>query len=300
MFIFRIGILVLSLSLTKIVHAESLYTTVFNVLESLKTERILILSAADGRIYKTFKNEENLKRMKSLIGKIVRIDYINQRNEAIITKIELANSSEIDLQTMDLNHFRYNQLREFAPTELQSFKEANNIFNNLLNDGDKRRSQCFKRAHIWAYDMWSKMGLSTEKIFIFYTKRYAILEDFEWWFHVAPMIKVQGQDFVLDGTFMSRPITLEEWKNYFIRTNKITCPMIEKYQDFENNQWTRLCYLMRVPMYYFNPLSIENRDKKGVERNHWVLEELQDSRKAFKNWDEVYEGLDTGKHIKGY
>lgn len=282
------------------VKAETIYTTVFNVFESIKTERLLVLSGVDGRIYKTFKNEEQLKRMKSLVGKVVRLDYTTNGKEAVITNIQLAQPNEVDTRTMDLNFFQYNQLREFAPTDLQSVEKTTKIFNNMLNDGDKGRSQCFKRAHMWSYDMWSKLGVQSEKLFIFYTKRYAILEDFEWWFHVAPMVTVAGEEYVMDGTFMTKPITVKEWKDYFIKTDKITCPVIDKYQDFENNQWNRLCYLMKVPMYYFSPLDIEARDKKGIERNHWILEELQDARKAFKNWEEVYEGLDTGKFVRKY
>jgi Glutaminase len=288
------------LAFQSIAKADTVYTTVFNVFESTKTERLLILSGVDGRIYKTHKNDAQLKRMKSLLGQIVRLDYVNQGKEAVITNIQIAQPNEVDTRTADLNRFRYNQLREFAPTDLQSVEKATDLFNNMLNDGDKGRSQCFKRAHMWAYDMWSKLNIQSEKLFIFYTKRYAILEDFEWWFHVAPLVTVNGEKYVMDGTFMEKPITVKEWKDYFIKSDKITCPLIDKYQDFENNQWNRLCYLMEVPMYYFSPLNIENRDKQGTERNHWVLDELQDARRAFKNYEETYEGLDTGKSTTKY
>lgn len=288
------------LAFQSIAKADTVYTTVFNVFESSKTERLLILSGVDGRIYKTFKNDEQKKRMKSLVGRIVRLDYVNQGKEAVITNIQVAQAGEVDERTADLNHFRYNQLRQFAPTDLQSVEKATEIFNNMLNDGDKGRSQCFKRAHMWAYDMWSKLNISSEKIFIFYTKRYAILEDFEWWFHVAPVVTAGGVEYVMDGTFMEKPITIKEWKDYFIKSDKITCPVVDKYQDFEDNQWNRLCYLMKVPMYYFSPLNIEGRDKQGIERNHWVLDELQDARRAFKNYEETYEGLDTGKSTTKY
>lgn len=130
---------------------------------------------------------------------------------------------------------------------------------------------------------------------MFYTKRYQILEDFNWWFHVAPMVTAGGVEYVMDGTFMKKPTPVKEWYNWFLHTDKITCPEITTYQEFENNHWNRLCYIMKVPMYYFRPLDMENRDKIGEQRNHWILEELQDARKAFKNWDKSYEGLDTGK-----
>jgi hypothetical protein len=275
--------------------AEIVYTTVFNVFESVKTERLLVLSAVDGRVYKTHKSEENKTRMESFIGQVVRLDYSLSGKEAIITNIQLARAGEVDVRSLDLNHFKYNQLRQFAPTDLQTMAKATSVFNNLLNDGDKGRSQCFKRAHMWSFDMWSQMGIQSEKLFIFWSKRYQILEEFDWWFHVAPMVTVAGEEYVMDGTFMSKPITVNEWKNYFIKTEKITCPVIENYQQFEAGHWNRLCFLMKVPMYYFSPLNIEARDKQGVERNHWELEELQDARKAFKNWEEAYEGLDSGK-----
>lgn len=281
-----------------VAKAETIFTTVFNVFESRKTERLLILSAADGRIYKMTNTEENEEMMKSLVGRIVKLDFNVSGQEAIITNIRPVFANEIDEKTYDLNHFQYNQLRLFAPTNLQSYEKANELFKNMLNDGDRSRSQCFKRAHMWSYDMWSKLGIKSQKIFIFYTKRFQILEEYDWWFHVAPLVTVAGEDYVMDGTFLSRPVTVKEWKEFFLKTDKITCPEITRYQQFESNHWTRLCFLMKVPMYHFRPLDIENRDKRGTERNHWILEELQDARRAFKNYEEVYEGLDSGKPTK--
>ncbi len=275
--------------------AETVYTTVFNVFESIKSERLFVLSGIDGRVYKTTNSEENLKRLAGMLGQLVKLDYSLSGNEAIITNIRVANPDEVDTRTLDLNHFQYNQLRSFAPTDLQTYENAVKVFNDMLNDGDKNRSQCFKRAHMWAFDMWSKSNIYSEKIFMFYTKRYQILEDFNWWFHVAPMVTAGGVEYVMDGTFMKKPTPVKEWYNWFLHTDKITCPEITTYQEFENNHWNRLCYIMKVPMYYFRPLDMENRDKIGEQRNHWVLEELQDARKAFKNWDKSYEGLDTGK-----
>lgn len=276
-------------------YAGELVTTVFNVLESIRTERILVLSGADGRIYKSHLSEENLKYFKSFQGQVVKITFSTNGKENIIRHIQRVSAAEVDTATMDLNHFQYNQLRQFAPTDLQSVEAATEIFSGLLNDGDRGRSQCFKRAHMWAYDMWSQLGISSHKVFIFYTQRYIQLEEFDWWFHVAPSVVVNGEDYVLDGTFMEKPITIREWQDYFMKSKKITCPIVENYTEFNKNQWKKLCYLMKVPMYYFSPLDIEARDTKNIERNHWILEELQDARRAFKNYNQTYEGLDTGK-----
>ena len=177
-----------------VAKAETIFTTVFNVFESKKTERLLVLSAADGRIYKTNKTKENAELMKSLIGTIVKLDFQVSGSEAIISSIRPAYSNEVDEKTHDLNHFQYNQLRTFAPTDLQSYEKANQLFQNMLNDGDRSRSQCFKRAHMWSYDMWSKLGVYSQKIFMFYTKRYQILEEFDWWLQrvLPPVALVVG------------------------------------------------------------------------------------------------------------
>ncbi|HXH29941.1 MAG TPA: protein-glutamine glutaminase family protein [Bacteriovoracaceae bacterium] len=264
-------------------------------MKSERSDRILLLSGVDGRVYKMKKSDENLKLLKSFQGQVVKLTFESRDGEASIIAIQRPKANEVDAKTMDLNHFRYDQLRQFAPTDLQSVENATEVFENMLNDGDKSRSQCFKRAHMWAYDLWSKLGVNSQKVFIFYTQRYVQMEDFEWWFHVAPLVVVGGEDYVMDGTFMKKPIPLKEWKDFFIKTEKINCPVIENYQEFEKNQWSRLCYLMKVPMYFFSPLDIELRDSKGLERNHWVLEELQDARRAFKNSGANYEVLDSGK-----
>ncbi len=283
-------------------QAEEIFTTVFNVIDVNEPEKkvLLVLSGADGKVYRSTRTEENVKLLKSMIGQVVKLTSATQESKHYVVDIKVVNRSEVDETVYDLNHFQYNELRKFAPTNLQSIEQVTQIFNDMLNDGDKNRSQCFKRAHMWAFDMWSKLGINSQKIFMFYTARYQIVDEFDWWFHVAPMVTADGVDYVLDGTFMNKPVTVKEWTDYFMRTSKINCPAITNYKQYEDHQWTKLCYTMKTPMYYFRPLDMEMRDKKGARRNHWVLPELQDARKAFKGWEESYEGLDTGKKTIKY
>lgn len=283
-------------------RADVVYTTVFNVFESIKNKSLLVLSGVDGRVYKIDRSDEkeDNERIEKLVGKVVKINYYMSGNQARITSIRPVVAGEINERDLDLNHFQYNQLRQFAPTDLQSVEKAAAVFDSMLNDGEKRRSQCFKRAHMWSYDMWSKQNIQSEKVFIFFTQRFIQLNEYDWWFHVAPSVNVSGDDYVMDGAFFKKPTPIKEWASYFILSKNLTCPMVEKYQDYENNQWTKLCYLMKVPMFYFRPIDIKERDVKGIERNHWLLEELQDARRAFKGWEESYEGLDNGKRTTTY
>lgn len=280
------------LGLQNVALADSIVTTVFNIVESDRTDRVLVLSGRDGRVYKLVNNSKNRKFIKAYLGQVVRLNF--NKADSMITSVERVSPSS-GAEEVELNYFRYHQLRQFAPTDLQDEETVTKVFNGMLNDGDKARSQCFKRAHMWAYDMWANLGVSSQKLFIFYTQRYIQLEESDWWFHVAPMVVAGGEEYVLDGTFMEKPIKVDEWFHHFIKSDKITCPVIEKYSDYEKHQWSRLCYLMKVPMYYFSPLDLENWDKKGEEKNHWVLMELQDARRAFKDFDKSYEALDTGK-----
>ncbi len=295
-------LLVLAMLFSLTSQAGEIFTTVFNVLDVKDPEKkaLLVLSGADGRVYRMEKTEDNAKMLKALTGQVVKLTFSTDGNKNFITNIHAVGRGEVDETTYDLNHFQYNELRKVAPTDLQSLEQATTVFNDLLNDGDKGRSQCFKRAHMWAFDMWSKMGINSQKIFMFYTARYQVVDEFEWWFHVAPLVTAGGVDYVLDGTFMSKPVTVKEWTNYFMQTDKLNCPAITNYKQYEDNQWTKLCYTMKAPMYYFRPLDLENRDKHGEKRNHWVLPELQDARRAFKGWEETYEGLDTGKSTTKY
>jgi len=276
--------------------AAEIYTTVFNVIESKKTESLLILSGSDGRIYKTARTPENKEYFNALIGQVVLLDFYKSGEELIVNRAKVVSSNEADPEVYDLNRFKYNELRKFAPTDLVSYENVSKIFSSMLNDGDKRQSQCFKRAHIWAYDMWSKSNVDSEKVFIFYTRRFIQIDEYGWWFHVAPMVTAGAEKFVLDPTFMDRPVTLEAWKTRFVKgSSKITCPVVKHYNDFYENQWKRLCYLIITPMYHFRPMDIKMRDLKNKQRNHWELSELQDARRAFKDGEKTYEGLDTGK-----
>ncbi len=263
-------------------------TNITNVLRSQASNRLLVLSGVDGRVYKVENSRGIRAQLEGLRGRNAVIRWTQQGNERIIVGVTPASSNLSD----DLNFFVNNPNRSMEPTDLGDRAAVDRIFNSL-NDTNKTRSQCFKRAHMWSFDMWSRLGVVSQKIFIFYTRRYIELQDFDWWFHVAPVVRAGGVDYALDRAFTNRPHTIEEWKNRFLNPN-ITCPVIDHYDQYESKQWNRLCYLRMMPMYYFRPADIRDLDRQGREKTGWVLSELQDARKAFTDGMETYEGLDTG------
>ncbi len=61
-------------------------------------------------------------------------------------------------------------------------------------------------------------GVKSEKIFIFYTRKYRSYDrSWKWWFHVAPMVRVKGQEVVLDTEFAKGPLTEYDWEKKFNR-----------------------------------------------------------------------------------
>lgn len=268
-------------------------TTVVSVVDSLKSGKLLMLSAVDGRVYKTDPTPGMKDYLMGLKDRPVRIVWTERGEERLVTQIDALDPELVKAEGLDLNPFAPSADRDVPPTDVGSFQNAQKIFNSL-NDGDKSRSQCFKRAHIWSWDMWSNFGVQSQKMYIFYTRRYIQLEEFDWWFHVAPVVIADGVEYVFDRTYTKKPVTVKEWKEIFMK-GSVTCSYIDKMATYDNNQWSRLCYLMKTPMWYFRPLDMRNRDEKGIEKNNWVLMELQDSRRAFKDGADVYEALDTGR-----
>lgn len=268
--------------------AADTITNVVTVVDSLKTKRLLVLSSVDGRVYKTESTKEMKTYLETLRGRTVNINYSEVNGEAIINSI-----TPDDARGEDVDFFTRNERRDLAPTDVGGMEQVQRLF-GLQNDGDKSRSQCFKRAHMWAYDMWVREGIIGQKIFIFYSKRYIQLEEFDWWFHVAPVVTSGGVEYVMDKTFLDKPVTIPEWKQKFMKAS-VTCDMIETYGQYESRPWNRLCFLMKTPMWYFRPADIRARDYDGIEKNNWAIMELQDARRAFKDAEEKYEALDTGK-----
>lgn len=274
------------------VYAGQIVTNVASVVDSSKTDRLLVLSSVDGRVYKAEREKEYKNYLESLVNQNVSITFTENGTERIINSI-----TPVGNVSQDINFFEHNPHRDFEATDVGSVEKATELFKSLDNT-NKDHSQCFKRAHMWAYDMWSRLGINSSKQFIFYTTRFMELENFDWWFHVAPSVLVNGEDYVIDGgfTFINEPLKTKDWQAKVSPGLKnITCPVIKHYDEYDNNRWGRLCYLRKMPMYYFRPADMRDHDRSGKIKTGWELEELQDARRAFKNGEDTYEALDTGR-----
>jgi hypothetical protein len=166
----------------------------------------------------------------------------------------------------------------FNPTVILGDDAAVRLFNNL-NRGYKqdRVTQCYNRAHVWAYEEFKKSGLHSQKSFIFFSDDFILKNNFEWWFHVAPtiLVDVEGdlQHQVLDHQFAQRPLNLREWTGLWVKDRH--CPFINKYSHYSGAMKNEDCYLMNVPMFIWQPKDIEDFERTGIPKTQFTQWEVQ-------------------------
>lgn len=181
----------------------------------------------------------------------------------------------------------------YTASNVDSYEKALKIF-KTLNTKTRRRSQCFNRAHIWAKHMNDEYQVDSMKILIYYTKKYRKEVSKKWWFHIAPMIDVNGQYYVMDREFTRAPVTNDQWEKIFIKKIKdksYRCKKIDNIKEYydSSNTNTEFCNIQYTSMYYWEPNDMARLDKKGSTKTDWVNWELRISAKqGFKKWKEVY------------
>lgn len=157
----------------------------------------------------------------------------------------------------------------FEPTVVPNMQEAWNIFNRS-NPYYKRVSECTDRAHVWAHEEFKFSGTKSMKAFVFFTASYIDSVRFKWWFHVAPMYKVNTergiQDLVMDFRYTDRPMTVKEWTDHFVYTKR-PCKPTKKFSEYDVNPQTENCYLIFESMHYKIPGEIHEQELSGRYKN---------------------------------
>lgn len=160
--------------------------------------------------------------------------------------------------------------------------------NMTLDRATKWRSQCYNRAHGWAYDMWRTRGVVSGKMFIFFSAKYIRQYKYDWWFHVAPYVyvDVDGEkvEYILDREYMRVPRPRRGWTDYFMY-NDAECREVSVYSHYRNRQESAWCFLMPKSMYFRQPLDIKAEEDTGVVKTSFQMWEVRQARRqAFKNW----------------
>lgn len=200
---------------------------------------------------------------------------ITTDNNNFVTKIR-------EIPERDIKKHAISQFEEYQPTTITLPDEATIIYKKLRRDYTSY-SQCYNRAHIWAYESKNKFNLDSMKVFMFYTRKYLREYNFPWWFHVAPFVYQEHggnkSEVVFDPFFTKAPTEMKAWTELFMK-NKVNCPVIHNYSEYEKNQNSEYCYLQKTSMYYNQPLDLENLEKNGIQKTQWFSYEI---RRAYRN-----------------
>ncbi len=167
-------------------------------------------------------------------------------------------------------------LEQYSPSILESPQEVEKLFQNMRPDFNEK-SQCYNRAHIWAYEWRTEKNLFTSKAWLFFTPQYIRKYKFDWWFHVAPYVHVISNNLVkerlMDKKYARSPLKLKEWTDIFIK-DKSHCPMVNKYSDYADYPESSPCFVMKSSMYYYRPLDLEDRELKEKTKERWLGSEV--------------------------
>lgn len=184
--------------------------------------------------------------------------------------------SLIQLNKLDeiasLKETDHSSSESFEPSLISNYKIATNLLLTFPND-DLEGSQCYDRAHTWAYRSESKNGVKLSKAWLFFADHYIETYRFKWWFHVAPFAKIlmKGvvEERIMDRKFYAYPLKFKLWTDIFME-NKVECREIELYTDYSRSPNTDDCFILRSTPYYWQPRDLKSLAEKGREKTQYI------------------------------
>ncbi len=164
----------------------------------------------------------------------------------------------------------------YVPTTIPSMDVAKKYFKEARYN--PKDSQCFNRAHVWSYEWWKKHSLKSNKMIIFFSRTYIRRYNFEWWWHIAPLVHVMHEGKVvermMDVKYTRGPIEIGRWTNIFMR-NDATCQVITKYSDYADNPYMGECYLHRANMYTYQAADLQMLEAWNYTKDKFIMDEVR-------------------------
>ena len=199
---------------------------------------------------------------------IVQIELSDKHRVLSMRSIE--HKKQFPSQTLGL----FEQNVSYKPT-LITLTKAGTAFGFMRRDY-QNDSQCYNRAHIWAYEEFQRTALRSMKVFMFFTRRYIRNYNYHWWFHVTPAVLTSYGLRTLDRRYTTILHSLKSWSDRFVRSKR-ACPVVAMYKDYSLNQETEDCYHISVSMYFWQPRDIEYRDNNGYVKTSFIPWEINHS-----------------------
>lgn len=164
----------------------------------------------------------------------------------------------------------------FRPTILKNYTAATDLL-LTFNPGAIKGSQCYDRAHVWAYEASRKHKAELGKAWLFFADHYIKEYKFKWWFHVAPlatvMMKGEVSERIMDREFAKFPMQFKIWTDKFME-NKVDCRLITSYSEYSKHPGEDDCYMLKSTPYFWQPKDLEEMEKSGREKQEFIPWEI--------------------------
>ncbi|MAZ50023.1 MAG: hypothetical protein CME65_15785 [Halobacteriovoraceae bacterium] len=276
------------------------------LLITLSLQTLLLANAHAGlktRILKVISPETSTDAFEVLVAKDRQIFTVNpsqaelleelRRAEELNSVVELTGNEDNELLSLELIEEGDNVLdfypseglhpmTNYTPSNIDGVDRATELFNELA-EGSRWMSQCFNRAHLWSRQLDKEHGVKSMKILIYYTKRFRNEIGGKWWFHIAPMVDVNGEHYVLDKEFTRAPVTEENWEHIFTRKMEekgiygYRCKVIQNISEYydDYNQNNEYCNIQITSMYYWEPNDMSRLERTGEQKTEYLNRELR-------------------------
>ena len=206
-----------------------------------------------------------------------------------LTNPDLCAPTKID-RTITKSKLTDAEGKEFE-VSMVSYEYLEEIFQNLANQKHipfrYPEDGCYARAHEMSMIM-EKQKLISGKVFIEGKLRVETtnspLGHVEWWYHVAPIIKVKkGKEelvYVIDPSIFNKPVPVEEW--YKIQT-KHQAPLAADEKDPSKKYYT--------PRFTYQPFD--------SDKTEFTKEDKEDVKETMASYLKIQEERDKEKAVQG-
>lgn len=269
------GLLMCFLSLSAIAETK-LTTKIYDIDYGTKDGDDVLVFLTSGHVAKL--NHSNMGLLPDNNKSFVNNDWYEIRMDSNRYIIKATRTEEPAFAAGVANLKGFLQQEEYIPTTVESMDVAKKYHREgRLYAKD---SQCFNRAMVWSYEWWKKHSLKSNKILIYWTRNYIRKYNFEWWFHIAPLINVMDNEKVIervmDIKYTKGPLSIQKWTNIFMK-NDAVCQVITKFSEYADHPYMGDCYLQRTNMYTLQPADLQMEESWGYKKTNFIMEEVRGS-----------------------
>src|SRR5690606_9375147 len=182
------GLLSLFLSLP-VLAATEITTQIYDIDygQGPKDEVLVLLTS--GHVAKLHHSTELLHEKSVQLEKNRKWFTVTLDEDRYITDLQPAEAPlpqvKVNTESEKMMNFTY------VPTTIADMATATKYHKSSRHS--PKDSQCFNRGQIWTYEMWKNHSVKSNKIWIYFTRTYIRRYNFEWWFHIAPLVHVMHE-----------------------------------------------------------------------------------------------------------